>query len=193
MNLPKVSPVGSLRVCLCAFALYATLAATTPSSAPATPVIESNFPTGIGSLRIPHSLSLPAFQLADASTLPCGTGCAAPLQTYLEVEEESEEPRGWKPKEIREAYSIPAVGGSDQTIAIIAQGDDPSAEEDLKKYRSAFAGMPPCTGKNKCFRKLDTFGGTSSFPAPTDKSALESSLDLEMASVACPECKLLLV
>jgi len=178
MNLPRVSLVGSLRGCLCAFALYATLAAISPSAGAAI-TAENYFPLGISSWGVPQRL-------------PCGDGCGEPLQTYLEVEEESEEPRGWKPKEIRDAYRIPVMGGSDQTIAIIAQADDPSAEEDLAKYRSMFK-MSPCTEKNGCFRKRDAFGTASNFPPPDAKSALESSLDLEMASVACPECKLLLV
>jgi hypothetical protein len=189
INLPKLFLVASLRMCFCAFALYATLSATAPSSVAATP-LEDDFPTGIGSL-LPKGLALPAFQFLDASTSHCETDCVDPLQTYLEVEEESEEPRGWKPKEIRNAYKIPTVGGSDQTIAIIAQADDPSAEKDLEIFRSEFK-MPPCKESNGCFRKRDASGGTS-FPAPDPKSALESSLDLEMASVACPECRLLLV
>jgi subtilase family serine protease len=104
----------------------------------------------------------------------------------------TEESREWTPEDIQAAYSIPKYGGSDQTIAIIAQGDHPFAEKDLEVFRSKYK-MTPCTEKNKCFRKRDAFGQTTNFPAPNEKSAAETSTDLEMASVACEECKLLLV
>jgi subtilase family serine protease len=54
--------------------------------------------------------------------------------------------------------------------------------------------MQPCTsgGTNPCFTKLDQRGGTS-YPADDNGWAQETALDLDMASAACPKCKLLLV
>ncbi len=117
------------------------------------------------------------------------------LHNSLVLTDESEvpDPDWYWPQEIRDAYKIPAAGGSDQTIAIVGIGDNPNAENDLKAYRDEFD-MSACTEANGCFRKLDASGG-SDFPPPNPDStfAQETSLDLEMASLACPECKLLLV
>ena len=107
-------------------------------------------------------------------------------------ESETPDPNSYWPEEIRKAYKIPEAGGSDQTIAIIGMGGNPNAESDLNAYRNEFD-MPPCTEANGCFRRRNAWGYASNFP-PSDKDAAEeTSMDLEMASVACPECKLLLV
>jgi len=105
--------------------------------------------------------------------------------------EETEGPSGFSPSELRAAYAVPATGGSTQTIAIVIPGDDPNAESDLAEYRSHY-GLPPCTEKNGCFRKRDENGGTE-YPPASEKAAVEISIDLDMASAACPECHLLLV
>src|SRR5436190_1822538 len=66
-----------------------------------------------------------------------------------------------------------------------------TAEADLKVYRKTF-GLKPCTTANGCFRKVNQSGGST--PPGTDVGwAEEISLDLDMASAICPNCKLLLV
>jgi subtilase family serine protease len=52
--------------------------------------------------------------------------------------------------------------------------------------------MPPCTTANGCFRKVDQTGGTN-YPRGNTGWAEEISLDLDMASAICPNCKILLV
>ncbi len=69
--------------------------------------------------------------------------------------------------------------------------DDPTAEQDLAQYRS-FYGLPACTAASGCFRKVNQTGGTLP-PAPSPDWALEISLDLDMVSAVCPNCKILLV
>jgi hypothetical protein len=81
--------------------------------------------------------------------------------------------------------------GADQTIAIVDAYDDPNAESDLGVYRSQF-GLPPCTAANGCFSKVNQTGGTS-YPRGDAGWAQEISLDLDMASAICPNCKILLV
>src|SRR5207247_5156877 len=58
-------------------------------------------------------------------------------------------------------------------------------------YRSQF-GLPDCTTANGCFKKVDQNGGTS-YPTPNSAWAQEISLDLDMASAICPNCKIVLV
>jgi subtilase family serine protease len=103
-------------------------------------------------------------------------------------------PAGYGPSDLRSAYNLAAtalIGGSGQTIAIVDAYDDPSAESDLAVYRSYY-GLPACTTANGCFRKTNQTGGAS-MPRKDSGWAQEISLDLDMASAICPNCKILLV
>jgi fibronectin type 3 domain-containing protein len=98
----------------------------------------------------------------------------------------------YDPAYLRSAYNAPsATAGAGQTVAIVDAYDDPKAESDLAYYRS-YWGLPPCTTANGCFRKVDQNGGTS-YPAPDTGWAQEISLDVQMVSALCPNCKILLV
>ena len=83
-------------------------------------------------------------------------------------------------------------GGAGQTVAIVDAFDDPTAEADLATYRSTF-GLSPCTTANGCFRKLNQAGRAGPYPPVDGGWAVEISLDLDMASAACPNCNILLV
>jgi len=99
---------------------------------------------------------------------------------------------GYAPADLRSAYDLPsATAGSGQTVAVVDAFDDPSAESDLATYRSHY-GISACTTANGCFRKVNQSGG-SSYPSPEPGWAVEISLDLDMASAACPKCHILLV
>ncbi|MEU6572952.1 S53 family peptidase [Streptomyces sp. NPDC046805] len=101
-------------------------------------------------------------------------------------------PAGYGPSSLQAAYNLPsATGGSGQTVAIVDAYDDPNAEADLGVYRSQY-GLPACTTANGCFKKVDQNGGTS-YPRGDSGWAEEISLDLDMVSAACPNCKILLV
>jgi subtilase family serine protease len=102
-------------------------------------------------------------------------------------------PAGYSPGDLQSAYNLPsATAGAGQTVAIVDAYDDPTAESDLGVYRSQF-GMLPCTTANGCFRKVSQSGGTKSLPRPNSGWAQEISLDLDMVSAICPNCKILLV
>ncbi|HEX6699120.1 MAG TPA: S53 family peptidase [Gaiellaceae bacterium] len=102
-------------------------------------------------------------------------------------------PSGYGPADLQSAYALPsATAGAGQTVAIVDAFDDPTAEQDLAQYRS-FYGLPPCTTANGCFRKVNQNGGTLPMPPPSADWSLEISLDLDMVSATCPNCKILLV
>jgi subtilase family serine protease len=67
----------------------------------------------------------------------------------------------------------------------------PYAESDLNVYRQQF-GLGDCTTANGCFKKVNQAGGTS-YPRNNGGWAQEISLDIDMASAICPNCKILLV
>ncbi|GAC1439856.1 MAG: hypothetical protein NVSMB51_18340 [Solirubrobacteraceae bacterium] len=111
----------------------------------------------------------------------------APLATATPVS-------GYVPADLQSAYGIGAAAassGASQTVAIVDAYDDPNAEADLATYRANF-GLPACTSASGCFRKLDQNGGTS-YPSGNSGWAQEISLDLDMVSAACPNCRILLV
>ncbi|MGH8861339.1 MAG: S53 family peptidase, partial [Jatrophihabitantaceae bacterium] len=100
-------------------------------------------------------------------------------------------PAGYGPADIRSAYNLAGSSGSGYTVAIVDAYNDPTAESDLAVYRSQY-GLSSCTTANGCFRKVNQTGGTS-YPRTNAGWATEISLDLDMVSAACPDCKILLV
>jgi len=100
--------------------------------------------------------------------------------------------QGYGPADLQAAYDLPTTGGSGQVIAIVDAFDDPAAEADLAVYRQTF-GLPACTTANGCFSKVNQTGQAGNYPPENDGWATEISLDLDMVSVACPQCHVLLV
>ncbi|HWC81884.1 MAG TPA: S8 family serine peptidase [Pseudonocardiaceae bacterium] len=103
-------------------------------------------------------------------------------------------PLGWGPADLRKAHQIPTVGTHSGTIAIIDVGAETTLESDLNVYRGEY-GMPACTVANGCFQQMDYHGGPALPPATTDENkaideaiAEETTLDVDMASAACPAC-----
>ena len=101
-------------------------------------------------------------------------------------------PTGLAPSDLRAAYGLTS-GGTGQTIAIVDAYDDKTAEADMGVYRAQWPGMPACTTANGCFKKVNQSGVQGSYPANNVGWSLEISLDLDMASAICPNCKILLV
>ncbi len=99
---------------------------------------------------------------------------------------------GFGPPDLQSAYAIPTSGGAGVTVAIVDAQDDPNAEKDLGVYRTQF-GLPACTTANGCFKKVNQNGAASPLPTGDTGWAGEISLDLDMVSAACPNCKILLV
>jgi subtilase family serine protease len=104
--------------------------------------------------------------------------------------------QGYTPQQLWSAYGLhaPATGASANgpAIAIVDAYDDPSAESDLAVYRSQFK-LPPCTTSNGCFSKVNGALQHGPYPPSNVGWSMEISLDLAMASSACPTCKIVLV
>lgn len=100
-------------------------------------------------------------------------------------------PSGFTPADLRNAYAATRTGSSATIIAIVDAYGYPKAESDLATYRAQF-GLPPCTAASGCFARINQRGGTT--PPGTDIGwSQEQALDIEMASVMCPNCRILLV
>jgi len=104
---------------------------------------------------------------------------------------------GYQPSDLSSAYKydLPPVGSAwvwnNQTAAIVVAYDNPNVESDLGAYRSQF-GLPSCTTANGCFVKIDQRGGTA-YPGGRTAWGHEISLDVDMVSAVCADCKILLV
>jgi N-acetylneuraminic acid mutarotase len=94
------------------------------------------------------------------------------------------------PADIQSAYQLPA-GGEGQTVAIVDAFGYEAAEADLAVFRAHY-GLPPCTSDNGCFTKVDQRGGTD-YPVEDEGWSIETALDLDAVSSACPNCDILLV
>jgi subtilase family serine protease len=100
---------------------------------------------------------------------------------------------GYVPSDLQSAYNLPSTTkGAGQTVAVIELLDDPNVESDLFQYRNTFK-LPVCSTLNGCFRRVNQRGKTNKYPPPDANNAIETSLDIDMVSAACPNCNILLV
>jgi len=100
---------------------------------------------------------------------------------------------GLVPEDIQSAYRLPSSSrGAGSVVAVVDAYDDPKIESDLNVYRVHF-GLPSCTTATGCFRKLNQLGEAGPFPAKTPNWSEEESLDVDMVSAVCPNCKILLI
>ena len=105
-------------------------------------------------------------------------------------------PQGYGPKDLQSAYNIPTtpVSGT-PTVAIVDAYGYSKLESDLATYRSTY-GLPPCTTANGCLKIVNQTGATTPLPADppaNDDWSVETALDIDMVSAACPACKILVV
>ncbi|MHC3473944.1 S53 family peptidase [Streptomyces sp. 7R007] len=155
-------------------------------------------PTGLAAtpashgVTVAHSCATPTqknVMACNALKVTAGTPKSAHAESDLTA---AAAPSGYGPASLQAAYNLPsATGGSGQTVAIVDAYDDPNAEADLATYRAQY-GLSACTTANGCFTKVNQSGGTS-YPRGDSGWAEEISLDLDMVSAACPNCKILLV
>jgi subtilase family serine protease len=94
---------------------------------------------------------------------------------------------GLHPADLQAAYNLPAgKAGKGQTIGIVVADDNPNLESDLAVYRSTF-GLSACSSKSGCL----TIISAKNNPKSDVNWAHEVSIDVDMASAACPKCNLL--
>jgi len=108
-------------------------------------------------------------------------------------------PFAYSPVNLQQAYNLIAASkgrGKGMTVAIVDGGDDPDAAKNLAAYRKEWS-LPACdtaTGAG-CVVKVNQNGKASPLPMadPTGSWEVEESLDLDMVSAICPNCRILLV
>jgi N-acetylneuraminic acid mutarotase len=201
---------GPGRAVVCAAVLAVVLpvlAVAAPISASATSVRPAAAADGAVS-RAPSATAggAAAAQAPVAGAAPVRHACSAPKPGYAACDAlirtdaaghqgmlaAGVTPQGYGPADLQSAYALPsATAGKGATVAIVDAYDDPTAESDLATYRSQY-GLPACTTADGCFRKVNQDGGSEP-PARDAGWSEEISLDLDMVSAACPNCRILLV
>jgi hypothetical protein len=172
-------------------------ATASPIGARAIPIGARAIPIGaraipIGARAIPINLTtLPQLLSVCGGLLGAECGAIRRLDVIPALNLVTNLIAGYQPDDLQMAYNVPAGGGSGQTIGIVVAMSDPNAESDLAVYRSEF-GLPACSTASGCLR-FAAQNGSVSLPAPDENWAQELSIDLDMASAICPNCKLLVV
>ena len=144
-------------------------------------------------------LLIPGAAIAKPNKHVCGAEPAGAARCHARVVTDAKgnpavtpAPNGYGPADLQSAYALAnATAGTGQTVAIVDAYDAPTAEADLGTYRATY-GLTACTTANGCFRKVGQTGG-SVLARANGGWAQEISLDLDMASAVCPNCKILLV
>jgi hypothetical protein len=129
-----------------------------------------------GALLTPGSTALSA-----SAVQPEAAGAAASL------------PPGLGPLNLRDAYGLSSsalTGGVGQTVAVVTEYGDSTAESDMATYRSEYS-LPACG--SGCFSVVDENGGTNYPPAGPAGWTLATAQSLDIISSVCPNCHVLLV
>jgi subtilase family serine protease len=162
--------------------------ASTPSASATAQAAALHQQVRSGTLLANHGLR-PIGGLTKGFVVTTAKGSTTPLSTAL--------PAGNGPADLAAAYSITGASTATTTIAIIDAGVDPNISSDLATYRSTY-GLPACTTANGCLKLVNFNGGAQPRPQTTangrnieEQIGVETSLDMDMASAACPSCHLL--
>ena len=111
-------------------------------------------------------------------------GSATPLTTT--------KPVGWGATQLERAFRLQNAPTGRRLVAIVGAGAYPNLESDLNIYRAQYH-LPPCTSASGCLTIANYRGGPAlqpSRPAAEEGLAYETSLDVQMVSASCPNCRI---
>ena len=101
---------------------------------------------------------------------------------------------GYYPSDLQSAYALTSAStnsGGSQTVAIVDAYNNPYLAANLQTYRTNFS-LGSCTTSSGCLGIVNQSGGNK-LPHNNSGWGTEESLDLDMVSAICPNCKILLV
>jgi len=122
---------------------------------------------------------------------PAGTGSTAGTPSNAAA---GSQPAGWGATDIEAAYKLPVARNPHQTVAVVEAYDTPDLASYMATYRAQY-GLPACTAASGCFRVVNEDGEAAPLPASGTGSGwdVEATLDVDMVSAACPQCRILVV
>jgi MYXO-CTERM domain-containing protein len=120
--------------------------------------------------------------------------CRAKLKHVSTRARSDAQPTGLAPADLASAYGFNPSANPGATIAVIDAYGYTDLESDLASYRSMFS-LPPCTSASGCLKIIGQTGGAppTEQPPSGDDWTVETALDVDMASAACPQCKIVVV
>jgi N-acetylneuraminic acid mutarotase len=195
MALPGAAPAGASAV----YRTHPADAAAVAHPRPAAPAVAHAAGAGQHRAARPHGVAFPPShptRRVCGKAAPGHVTCLSVVRTDVKprrgILAQQSVPGGYGPADLQAAYGLPsASAGAGRTVAVVDAYDDPNAEADLAVYRTQY-GLPACTTASGCFRKVAQDGSTN-YPQPDPGWAGEISLDLDMVSAVCPNCRILLV
>ena len=108
----------------------------------------------------------------------------------------SQQPLGYGAIELQKIYGLTNAPSADGTVVVIGAGAYPTLESDLAVYRKTY-GLPACTVASGCLTQMNYLGGRPYKPAKKgirrfieQDVSVETALDVDMASAACPGCRI---
>ncbi len=155
---------------------------------------------------VPFLTSDPVRRLCATPGTPARMQCFAMVRTDLmantqlspQVHQNATCPfdEGYCPSDLQEAYALPSLkAGTGKVVAIVDAYGYKHAASDLAYFRKTM-GLKACGTETKCLRIVNQEGNPSPLPPeppPSDDWRGEESLDLDMVSGICPNCKIILV
>lgn len=162
----------------------AAAVASQPSVAHATFHNGRAVPLGTGVASVCATPTNPHIAQCLAQAVTVKPGSKVPLRTDVYV-------NGLGPSEIQSAYNLPADRGSGVTVAVVEAGNYPDIDSDLQVWRNNF-GLPECSEANGCLTVVNGQGG-SQLPPRRNGWSIETALDVDSISAACPLCHILVV
>lgn len=197
-HIPRPSAVRSRAMLAGAVVLGLLAAALSPATASAAPARSGKVssPAAIAALRAEvrnGSLDRTHGQVSPCRTrnLKCryslvttSRSSSTPLTTAA--------PAGWGATELEKAFQLTHAPKGRGLVVIVGIGAYPTLESDLAVYREQY-GLPACTSKSGCLTIKNYKGGAvlrPSDPIDEESIAVETSLDVQMVSAACPSCRI---
>ena len=130
--------------------------------------------------------------------------CTSALHCFAEVvtdddnriKSDASKPAGFGPSDLASAYHLKSVTASPGTIAIVDAYDYAERRERPREVSLAVRPARRAPRRAAASSIVNQSGAASPLPgnAPSnDDWTVEAALDLDMASAACPTCKLILV
>ncbi len=111
----------------------------------------------------------------------------------------NQQPKGFGPKDLRQAYNLNGSSINKPIVAIVDAYDDPTIKSDLDIYSKQFGLplLPNCKvdvvkSSMSCFQKINQHG-TASLPPTNGGWAMEIALDVETVHALCEDCSIILV
>ena len=141
-------------------------------------------PAGYGTRAVCPQPASPVLARCLAIGITASPGSRRIVTTDLPV-------AGVTPADIQDAYNLPATGGKGRTVAVVEAGDYPHLASDLATYRDYF-GLPACTEESGCLTIANQHGG-STLPHRRNGWSIETALDVDSVSAACPTCHILVI